>query len=313
MTDGIRPGEHTDGHLTDEQLSSHLDDTAAPSAVSVASVASTPPAPTPHVSPTGAHLLACARCRDRLAELGAVRTLLRTPVPTLDRDARAASIATVLRRAEAARAPTPIRRRRPQVLVGAAAAVLVAAAIAVPLALSDHAGTNTAASAPASTAVHQSPLSGQASPSSSATNESAGPATTTVPDLGRLDSPDALRSGVSGLLGASAAAATATSQQPTPSTTGASGSTATVLNPPLHPTPDTTGAFERCLALARRVVGPTGTLQVLATADYKGTAALVFVFGPQPAGQTPGSGDGRQPTVVVVSSSSCGVLVDTSL
>jgi hypothetical protein len=293
MTDGLHADEPTDRHLTDEQLSSHLDDTAEPA------------------SATSAHLLECARCRDRLAELGAVGTLLRTPVPKLDRDARAASIATVLRRAEAARAPTPIRRRRPQVLVGAATAVVVAAAIAVPLALSDHAGTNTAASAPASTAVHQAPLSGQPS-AGSASNESAGPAPTTVPDLGRLDSPDALRSGASGLLGA-AAAATATTQQATPSTTGASGSTATASNPPLHPAPDATGAFERCLAPAQRVVGPTRTLQVLATANYEGTASLVFVFGPQSAGQPPGSGDGRQPTVVAVSSSTCSVLVDTSL
>jgi hypothetical protein len=86
-----------------------------------------------------------------------------------------------------------------------------------------------------------------------------------------------------------------------------------VANPPTHSGPEIPGQFERCIAPTQRAVGPTRTVQLLATANYQGTAALVFVFSPEFAGRTSGSGGAAQPTVVAVSSTTCTLLVATSL
>ncbi len=76
------------GHLTDEQLSAHLDgESDTDSDGSAAQFAE--------------HLATCARCRRRLSEFDAVRNLVQTPVVPPSPNLRAESIATVLRSAAA--------------------------------------------------------------------------------------------------------------------------------------------------------------------------------------------------------------------
>lgn len=323
----------TDGHLTDEQLSSHLDEmagsVAGPSALR-------PPAP------DAEHLAGCSQCRARLAALEAVRDLIRTPVAPVAPDLRAASIATVLRAAEgqgapaAARGaqddgPVPLRsRRRPQVLVGAAAAVLVlATAVAVPLALSRTGTSNgTAASAPASPSSptttgleHRLPASGTYGLSENAT--------ASVSDLGAIDSLDALRARVAALLpeafapsatGAASAAATprttgVTGTTGVPGTTGTTGTTATgstkQATDNVTTTPGTTGIFEHCLASAVHAAGPGRDVELLATTKFKGTASLVYVFFPVSSGSP--TGNAARPEAVVTGRAGCRVLATTSL
>lgn len=313
----------TDGHLTDEQLSSHLDGVSARDLDEKS-------------APSRAdHLAACSTCRRRLAALGAVRDRMRTPVEPVAPEVRAASIASVLRAAGHDRsgegdrneagvgepdgvpaAPIVMSRRRPQVLVGAAAAVLVlAAAIGIPLALS---GGSTSGGSEAS---------GPARASVSApagVNGTAGLSqhvTSAVSDLGTLESVGALRSRVDGLLPAASSAAptgqAATGAIPgasppvpaaSPTAPGPSGSGSQDLNNPFGVPQATTSQFEQCLSSARRVAGsasPARTVQLLATATFEGTPALVYVFQPETGT------DVR--LAVVVARDGCKVLTTTSL
>ncbi|MGD0378874.1 MAG: hypothetical protein ABSC30_02705 [Acidimicrobiales bacterium] len=318
----------TDRHLTDEQLSSHLDGVST-------SDLDERGAPSP-----ADHLTTCAPCRQRLAALETVRDVVRTPVAPLAPEVRAASIASVLRAAgdgagadapdqvHDAPAPIPIPRRRPAVLVGAAAAVLVLAlAIGIPVALSGH-GTSggSEASGPARAAVSPpSPVSGKAPLPQHVTSA--------ISDLGTLDSIGALRSRVDGLLPAASAAAPtgqaatgaipgAASPAPAPSPTAPASSPTAPVPSPATPTPSgsgsselntlgagpaTTSRFEQCLASAKLAVGPAesrGTVELLATATFEGVPALVYVFEPL---------TGTVQSAVVVARDGCKALATTSL
>jgi hypothetical protein len=318
----------TDGHLTDEQLSSHLDGVSARD-------------PDEKVAPSIAdHLATCAPCRRRLAALGAVRERMRTPVEPVAPEVRAASIASVLRAAEldpsgaGARseagvaepdevhaAPIVMARRRPQVLVGAAAAVLVlAGAIGIPIALSGRSTSGgSEASGPArATASAPAGVNGTSGLSQHVTSA--------VSDLGPLESVGALRSRVDGLFPAASSAAP-TGQPGTASVPAASppappaavaptpsGSGSQDLNNTFGASPAMTTQFERCLSSATRAAGsaspaspasPAKTLQLLATATFKGAPALVYVF-------QPGTGPDVQ-SAVVVARDGCKVLATTSL
>ncbi|HXQ91002.1 MAG TPA: hypothetical protein VN768_05535 [Acidimicrobiales bacterium] len=280
----------TDGHLTDEQLSSHLDDVAHVGDVSAAAAAD-----------AGEHLATCAQCGGRLAALEAVRDRMRTPVAPVDPEVRAASIAAVLRAAQevaparrtAPDVVAPSARRRPQVLVGAAAAVLVlAAAVGVPLALSSS-GTLGGSAASAPVGPSRSPGSPGSSGSEKASNTH-GPSNSVadaVGDLGTLDSVGALEARVDAVLSrdfaatpsgaaASAATPTTTTASGTPTTTaGPAGVAPTATPGPVPPTPPIpTGLFDRCLSSATAAAGAGRTLQLLATATFKGTSSLVYVF-----------------------------------
>jgi hypothetical protein len=314
----------TDGHLTDEQLSSHLDGVAT-------SDLDEKGAPS-----TAGHLATCGTCRQRLAALEAVRDMVRTPVAPVAPEVRAAAIASVLRAAGrdlsgggADDAPVVMARRRPQVLVGVAAAVLVlGAAIGIPVALSGH-GTSGGSEA-----------AGPARPSLSAPSRVFGKATlpqhvtAAISDLGPLDSVGTLRSRVDGLFPTASSAAptgqgatgivpgaappvpaptpatpapTPATPAPTPATPAPSGSGGPALNT-LGAGQATTSRFEQCLSSATHAVGaaqPTRIVQLLATATFKGTSALVYVF-------QPGTATDAQ-SVVVVARDGCKVLATTSL
>jgi hypothetical protein len=304
----------TDGHLSDEQLSSHLDE--------VEPTAGSPTAG----SATDGHLVGCAPCRQRLAALDRVRAVMRTPVAPVSREVRAASIATVLRTAEARDAPASISRRRPQMLVGAAAAVLVlAVAIGVPLALSSHNTATSEASAP-TTAVRE-PLQRH---KSSAAGTAAVPGFSAIPiasvsDLGKLASVAALRSRVARLLPTASSAVpsdqpTTGAEAPTPNTatpTGTKGVGSEFENEFNLGANKTASEFERCLPTAEDAAGPTPTVQLLATATYRETPALVFVFASQPAADqssnATGAGAASGSEVVVTARDGCKVLASASV
>jgi hypothetical protein len=314
----------TDAHLTDEQLSSHLD--AASGAGRDEKAAAS----------IEEHLAVCAPCRQRLAALGAVRQVLRRPLPPVDRDVRSASIASVMAAVgedssgvdasagsgvDGRPAPIAITRRRPQVLVGAAAAVLVlAAAIGVPLALAGKSASQSTASAPAAGASSGRDETHQGNRASGTEGISAN-AADTVSNLGKVGSPEALRVRVAQILpGASAAAPTknaATSSPSSPTSTTGTG-TGTGSSGSKVPGPfsvqrglGTPGQFERCLSSATRAVGPARTVQLLATATYSGTPALVYVFGPSSSGSA--SGNAARSAVVATARDGCRILATTYL
>jgi hypothetical protein len=310
----------TDGHLTDEQLSSHLD--AASGAGRDEKAAAS----------IEEHLAVCAPCRQRLAALGAVRQVLRRPLPPVDRDVRSASIASVMAAVgedssgvdasagsgvDGRPAPIAITRRRPQVLVGAAAAVLVlAAAIGVPLALAGKSASQSTASAPAAGASSGPDETHQGNRASGTEGISAN-AADTVSNLGKVGSPEALRVRVAQILpGASAAAPTknaATSSPPSPTSTTGTGSSGSKVPGPFSVQRGlgTPGQFERCLSSATRAVGPARTVQLLATATYSGTPALVYVFGPSSSGSA--SGTAARSAVVATARDGCRFLATTYL
>ena len=344
MTDGhLTDGPLTDGHLTDEQLSSQLDGESGFETHGL-------------VEETGqavaGHLAGCARCRARMAALEAARDLVRTPVPPVAPEARAESIATVLRRSEVllfgdgvddagraggerhrsgggrtgaggrtsgeSPAPTPLRTRmRPQVLVGSAAAVLIlAAAVGVPLALSGRGSTGGSAESSAAPSSKRASAGGnQYRQSATATTGLSTHAAGSVVDLGPRNSVGALQAGAASLQpAASALAPNAAAATSTPGPigagvpTGAPGSASSnggVFSPAMGQA--TLTAFERCLSSATHAAGAGRSVQTLAIADYKGTSALVYVFTPAASGST--TGDAAQSVVVATARTGCQVLV----
>jgi hypothetical protein len=319
----------TDGHLTDEQLSSHLDEVAA-----VESATSLPPSspPTASTASIAEHLATCASCRGRLSAFEAVRDHLRK-TPPLDRDVRASSIAHILATVEVAedavraggsdpevRISIPRRpARRPQALVGAAAAVLVlAAAVGVPLALSSESSSRSTVSASASSSAPRQ-LHAKKQFSGLGTYGSVKGVAGTVAKLGSVDSIESLRSRVSGLLPSASSAGRAgpasVPQAVPPNTTAptgsASGTPSTDQNQlNIAAGTETTSQFERCLPAASRSAAPATALQLVATATFEKTPALVYVFQPT-SGSTTGATS--QSVVVVIASDRCTVLASTSL
>jgi len=352
MTDGHMTDGLPDGHLTDEQLSSQLDGESGSEADG-------------HVEDAGqhsaGHLAGCARCRARMATLEEARDLVRTPVRPVSPEVRAASIASVLRRREAAPpgdgvddgradgerlttgggltsagrpssrvggpsngadAPTPLRSRmRPQVLVGSAAAVLIlATAVAVPLALSGRSTSGGSAESSAARSANSAAAgdnrSGQ---SATATTGQSKHATTSVVDLGPLESADALRVRAASLQPLnSPVAPSAAPVTSAPGPTGAQGPSGEAASEsPIAgafspgAVPATITAFERCFSSAAHAAGTGREAQALATADFKGTPALVYVFMSTSSGS--GTGTGAQSIVVATARTGCRVLVTTSL
>jgi hypothetical protein len=263
----------TEPHLTEEELSAHLDGE---------------PGDGPSVA---AHLAGCAPCRATMADLEFARTVIRTPVPPVAPDVRAASIAAVLRRAEDRRgdSPVPIRSRRGlHVLMGAAAAVLIlVVAIGIPASLSTTSSSNrsstasraSAASTP-STAASKAPVP-QSSGFDGLSRDSAA-----VSNLGTIGSVQKLRSAVAGL---------------------AVGGAHKFITVPAASSPP----FEGCLPSALRAAsGRPRPVTVLAVADYKAKPALVYVFGPV-ARST--SGNQARSVAVAVATSTCRLLIATTL
>jgi hypothetical protein len=306
MTDGHLTDEHLiDGHLTDEQLSSHLD------GPDVAVIDETT------ASAWRQHLARCAPCRRRLATLEAVRARVRAPVAPVDPDARSASIDRILGAAAedggsdggdgrgGRDAPLLIPRRRPQVLVGAAAAVLVlAVAIGVPLALAGHSTSQSAESTAAKAA--RQPARAVHNAQASGTTGLSGSATATVYDLGTVGSAGVLRSRVAAIRPNDFAAPAPYGQAASNATSRAN--TTKTVGPGSFGTP---AQFERCLSSAMRVAGSARLVHLLATATFKTTPTLVYVFAPTANGPVTGKAAGS--LAVATALDGCRVVAKTSL
>jgi hypothetical protein len=310
----------TGNHLSDELLSVHIDGAAAGAAAENSGGA-------PDVE---AHLATCRQCAARLASLRSVSELVRTPPAPVSAHARAAAIATAVAQASsedtspqaypAGNAPAaPAYRlawyRRPSALAGAAAAAVVVAALAVPLAL----GTSSPSRPSASKASRLPPASDEngALHKSAAASEPSVPApqaAPALPDLGAIGSTAQLRSDVAAL--ASSGAAKTTGPSASGSASGSASTAAPAVAPPPSgysaPPPASTAEVVPCVQSARTAAhgGAYGPGEV-ATAIYQGTAALVMEFWPTPTAPSPAGAVGTQGVIAVVSQSDCAVLATT--
>ena len=294
----------THEHLSDEQLSAHLDG-EWPEASSSASASAS-------AESLEAEIAACEACRRRLTELSEVRDLLRLPVEPVPPSVRAAAVQTAVsegladgisRRAAVTGASPPpprmIRPVRPQrVLVGAAAAVAVlVVAVGVSLGLA-HSSTPTASSA-ARAPVHEPTTSGSLKPTAATPS-------TGLASLGSVASPQALGRRLAPLL--AGAKATSGSAASATEGTGNSDNFATG-SPGVHSAGAATvpAALSPCVAAAQRASDVSGTVILEATATYRQTPALVVVL------QAVGTSSSPERIAVVVAQSGCRVLVRTSL
>jgi hypothetical protein len=262
----------THEHLSDEQLSAHLDGELAADASQDA----------PSDRSLDVEIDGCDTCRHRLAALAGARALVRQPVASVSSSVRSAAvesaIADVLGPESGAGTGAVRQLRRPfrssPALLGAAAAVLLVV-VGVSLGLSHvHSGGPVASSA--SPALTHPP----ARHSASAPTATSGVG---IPDFGSIASSSALRSRVS------AALTPSTDQQvqsngpgfessPAPTSAGApaasvkAGSTTSLGKAVVLP-----AALQTCVSAAERAAGTTATLQWVATATYEHTPALVVV------------------------------------
>jgi hypothetical protein len=298
-----------DAHLSDEQLSSHLGGDVDGAVDHVVDGAGVERGTNSSLVP--GHLEGCGACRDRLARLTEVRDLVRRPVAQVSAEIRAAAVALALREAgssdervpvgehrAAAALSEPVRLRRypsTRVLGGVAAVLLLAAAITVPLVTS----------------------SSNTSPSSSASSAASGASSTTTPqpdrtsrralaelppggtvdagDLGAIGSASQLRARVAmDMVNVGGTHNSPSSQASTGATAGSAQAFSTLAT---------------CLPAATSAAGSNRSVVLTATADYRGSRVVVFVFGPR-SGATGGAG-ARQ-VAVVTAVSGCRVLVDTS-
>lgn len=195
--------------------------------------------------------------------------------------------------------------RQSRVLVGAAAAVAVlVAAVAVPLGLS-HGGPVSAPSAIATT-VPRSSTQHAATPSLSPP-AALGTAAGTIRNLGPVTSAGELRTRLApefASLGPSKGASSGTvTDKGAPLTTGVAGPSNYTLNSSVPP------AYAHCVTVAEGAGGAGHTLELVATATYDHTPALVVVVHATGASSTPASSN----LAVVVARTGCRVLARTTL
>jgi len=310
----------THEHLSDEQLSAHLDGEmgdGAPAAVpgQAATQAAVHDAAVSD-SEVGDEIAGCPTCRERLVALSRAQALVRLPVDPVLPSIRAAAVASALAEASESESvsvspPTDLsyraigERRSPHIWTGAAAAaaiLLVVVGVSLGLSHSRSAPSASSASAPATT-----------SPSASSTHSARLRAPTPfgvakkggVTDLGSLPSVTALKAGVARALGSeksadqsvSGSGAKATGK-PSNSATAAPSSSALTTVPSM---------FSSCVMAAQSDAGGTGLLELVATATYARTPALVVVVDvTQSSSTAPG------PVAVVVARSGCRVLARTT-
>lgn len=338
MTDGNLTGGYVpDGHLTDEELSAHLDEVSGGTAMGQDNGDDGD-----NGARAVAHMTRCAPCRRRADELDQARQLVRTPVPPVPPSVKAAAIAEVLRaggattRIDASSAddgPVPFRRR-PRMLAGVAAAVVVLASVgvALPLALSGSHVTagSSAARAPRAPAAHTGTgdlgrAGSSAASSSGPLASGSGSSSAGASALGPTSSP----SSPGGAAPPSPSDATGeaegqvTPQGGLPSLVPDLGSVASVaaLRPLLAATTTSGSAtpitqessFERCLATATASAGQGRSVERLATATITGTPVLVYVFGLAPGVSGSTAGTTAEGIVVVTASSPCRLVGTASL
>jgi hypothetical protein len=225
-------------------------------------------------------------------------------------------------------APISLPRRRPQVLVGVAAAIVVlGAAIGVPIALSGGNGTSASSVSSGSAArqLHRFPQAQAPAAGTLALPDHFG---ALIVNLGKVDSIDALRSKLAALA-PHASAAVPTTQPSLNAPTAPNATTATTATTAATATSGSTAAggagsaastrtgggrattsqFAHCLSSAMHAAGPVTSVQSVATVSFRATPALVYVFEPGQSGASTG-GTARS-VVVVTAQSGCRVLGTT--
>ncbi|HZQ27440.1 MAG TPA: hypothetical protein VFA94_07060 [Acidimicrobiales bacterium] len=252
-----------------------------------------------------AHAVTCDRCRARLAEFDAVRAAVAAPVAPADQVARARAIAAALDVSGASPAPgddiglAPPRRKaaapRPSLL--AAAAVLVALAVAVPL-LVDR---------------------GRSSPSKTSTAASSGASAIDGGDLGSQQDPQALLAVVRSAVNENGRTAAGAADSSGPFAGNGAASTTTAGAAAAAPTTGTPSAAEArtnkqlvgtppCQSATRETYGKgLGPLAYTATLTWQGQPAVLLAYR-----LSPPSGS-FQYRAFVVARSSCELLTVLSL
>jgi hypothetical protein len=290
----------THEHLTDEQLSAHLDGEP----VNIQPTADGPPDAAVHDGTVEAEITACETCRTRLAALAGARALVRLPVTPVLPSVRAEAVAAAMaegRRTDQDRGQAPAvlsrqPRRKPRsagIAIGAVAAAAVLVAVGLSLGAS-HSNAPSAASSAVAGAPHRSAALG-AVPT---TEEPAA----AVPDFGSISSIQALRSGLAGVPDFSAA-----NQQPTSNDSTAA--TAAPSKSALVPEASTVPASSPCVMAAPDKAGTSGTPTLVATVTYDHVPALVVVIDASASSSTTSSSR----LVVVVARTGCRILARTSL
>jgi hypothetical protein len=282
-------------HLTDEQLSAHIDgESLGPSS--------------PGVPATDDQISSCPQCRERLDALHRARALVRQPVASVSPAVKTAAVEAALTRAvsdpagspESAEVVTPLRRsaRRSRLPAVTVAAAVVALAVVAGVAVTrSHAPSATST---ASRAAAHAPTKrrGPADMPPRAAASGAGA------DLGSIGSLKALRTQLApafaagrynGEFGTSAGTSSTDQDQN--------------LNTLSAGVPEAEGVTQTsCLDQARQDAGATRTLDLVATATYEGTPALVVVV--ERTGSSSDSHSGR--LAVVVAQSGCRLLAQTT-
>lgn len=272
----------TELHLSDERLSAYLDevDDAAPFGV-------------PELQP---HLAQCARCRDRLAALRSASRMVGAPVASVAPELRAQAVAAALHAAREQSGPVrgerdvePARTirwyRRPQVLAGAAAAVL-ALCVAVPLTLVGQSSPTSIAASHGPARSKTTSGAGSAGSSSEPRGSAGASSPAAVPDLGRVSS---VKQVLSRLHGAKIS-------------NSSSGQARLSYND------EATSTYARCVATTRKAArgGDYGP-GIVASVTYQGRASLVMEFWP-----TTSMPEAGKTVVAVTATNGCRLLARTS-
>ena len=309
----------TELHLTDEQLSSHIDRTGSGAHIEPQIGADRPL--------VDEHLRMCDACRARLVMFEEVRGLIGQPVAPVSSEVRAAAVASALQEGTVASVresggdedrgrpaavegrgarlepPTPVRlpgRARPRVVAGIAAALVLAGGIGAALSLGRSSSSNSA-----TTGAARSMASAGYPPSNIQHGSTGEPGF--VGDLGAVGSSVQLQLRLSpsndrlkqSSASSSAGAALGSPGFSTQGPANSAGAGGTALS---H--------VAACLSTAVHATNGSRTLELTATANYRSTPAVVFLFGAV-SGATQGSA-GRS-LAVVTAAAGCRVLVTTSL
>jgi serine/threonine-protein kinase len=305
----------THEHLSDEQLSAHLDGEAYEAGSAIAASEET----------VENQIAGCDRCRHRLGALAEASALVRVPVASVSPSVRAAAVEAALTEAAeggpgvaSTAGLTTLRSSSPPrptgVLVGAAAAVVVLI-VGVGLALGlSHKGSPASTSAVAAAGSHARGTPEE--PRVPATLAPAG-----LADLGSVGTPASLRSRVTALLASKSSDQESVPMgSGSPSTMGAPSSSSAGIGTTPSASSATNGAAsmptfgtEGCVAAAQKSVDQNpglspsaGPFTVVATVTYRGTPALVLVQRSTTAPLASGH-------AVVVTRTGCRVLASTTL
>ncbi|HVA05076.1 MAG TPA: hypothetical protein VMU64_15170 [Acidimicrobiales bacterium] len=192
-----------------------------------------------------------------------------------------------------------------------AAVLVLAAAVGVPLALVGQSSSSQSRASEGTSQVNRQQVGADHGVRGSAAAGPTESVTAHVSDLGALSSINRLRSLIMMVAQdeySTAAPEKQENQEKLPSA-NATATTVNGLSKTGRESGTTPAQFERCLSSAMDAAGETRTLRLLATATFKGTPALVYLFGPEP--NTSATGNASRSAVVATARGTCKVLATT--